>query len=84
MARSLIKQGESTIKQFMPRTLLVRALLIVVTPLVLLQLVTAYVFYDRHWESISWRLSTAVAGDIASLIEYMDRNSSSASRTGSR
>ncbi|HLF59438.1 MAG TPA: ATP-binding protein [Alphaproteobacteria bacterium] len=80
MQLPLIKRGESVIKQFLPRTLLVRALLIVVIPLILLQVVTAYVFYERHWDTISWRLSTALAGDIASYIEIFDRNSDPESR----
>lgn len=74
MGANLIKQGESAIKRFLPRTLLVRALLIVVIPLILLQLVTAYIFYDRHWDTISRRLSDAMAGEIASYIEMFERN----------
>jgi len=70
-----IKRGESILKRFLPRTLFARGLLIVVTPLVLLQLVTAYVFYDRHWETISWRLSSALAGDIGVLVEFIERSS---------
>lgn len=80
MAANLIKQSESAIKRFLPRTLLVRALLIVVIPLILLQLVTAYIFYDRHWDTISRRLSTALAGDIASYIEIFERDSDHESR----
>jgi two-component system osmolarity sensor histidine kinase EnvZ len=80
MAIPLIKQGESAIKRFLPRTLLVRALLIVVIPLVLLQLVTAYAFYDRHWDTISRRLSDALAGDIGAFIELFDRDADPESR----
>lgn len=75
MTVNFIKRSEAAMKQFLPRTLLVRALLIVVIPLILLQLVTAYVFYDRHWDTISRRLSTALAGDIASYIEMFERQS---------
>jgi len=71
----VIKRGESVIKQYLPRTLLVRALLIVVIPLILLQVVSAYAFYDRHWDTISRRLASALAGDMAAYIEYFDRNS---------
>jgi two-component system osmolarity sensor histidine kinase EnvZ len=48
-----------------------RSLLIVVVPLVLLQAIAAWVFYDRHWAAVSWRLSAGVVGDIALLIEAM-------------
>ena len=58
------------LKQILPRSLLGRSLLIIVTPLILLQLVATWIFYDRHWETITRRLTTAVAGEIASVIEY--------------
>src|SRR3972149_878361 len=80
MTLSLIKRSEAALKRFLPRTLLVRALLIVVVPLILLQLVTAYMFYERHWDTISWRLATALAGDIAAYIEIFDRDSDPESR----
>jgi len=57
------------IKRVLPRTMFGRSLLIVVIPLVLLQAIATWIFYDRHWAAVSWRLSTGVAGDIAVLIE---------------
>src|SRR5690349_5073754 len=48
-----------------------RSLLIVVVPLILLQAIATWVFYDRHWAAVSWRLSAGVAGDIGLLIEAM-------------
>jgi two-component system, OmpR family, osmolarity sensor histidine kinase EnvZ len=59
------------IKRVLPRTMFGRSLLIVVVPLVLLQAIATWVFYDRHWAAVSWRLSAGVAGDIALLIEAM-------------
>src|SRR6516162_7912062 len=57
------------IKRVLPRTMFGRALLIIVVPLVLLQAIATWIFYDRHWAAVSWRLSAGVAGDIALLIE---------------
>src|SRR5438045_7859250 len=48
-----------------------RSLLIVVIPLILLQAIATWVFYDRHWAAVSWRLSSAVAGDIGLLIDAL-------------
>ena len=59
------------IKSFLPRTLFGRALLIIVTPLILLQLVTTHIFYDRHWDTITWRLTSAIAGDIAIVLDSL-------------
>jgi len=57
------------IKRVLPRTMFGRSLLIIVVPLVLLQAIATWIFYDRHWAAVSWRLSAGVAGDIALLIE---------------
>src|SRR6516162_5978960 len=59
------------IKRVLPRTMFGRSLLIVVVPLVVLQAIATWIFYDRHWAAVSWRLSAGVAGDIALLIEAM-------------
>ena len=48
-----------------------RSLLLIITPLVLVQLIAAFVFYARHWEAVSYRLSANVAGDIALVIDAM-------------
>src|SRR5437667_8300482 len=59
------------IKRILPHTMFGRSLLIVVVPLILLQAIATWVFYDRHWAAVSWRLSAGVAGDIGLLIEAM-------------
>ena len=58
-----------SIKRILPRSLLGRSLMIIVMPLIILQVVSTWIFYDRHWETITRRLASAVAGEIASVIE---------------
>ena len=53
----------------MPKGLYARSLLIIVTPMVILQSVVAFVFMERHWNTVTRRLSAAVVQDIASLID---------------
>ena len=65
-----------SIKQFLPRSLLGRSLLIIVTPLILLQVVSAVIFFESHWDKVSLRLARSVAGDTASLIELLKQNPS--------
>jgi two-component system, OmpR family, osmolarity sensor histidine kinase EnvZ len=62
---------EGWIKRVLPRTMFGRSLLIVVMPLIMLQAIATWVFYDRHWAAVSWRLSAGVAGDIGLLIEAL-------------
>jgi two-component system, OmpR family, osmolarity sensor histidine kinase EnvZ len=57
------------IKSLMPTGLYARSLLIIIVPMVLLQSVVAFVFMERHWNTVTRRLSAAVTQDIAALIE---------------
>ncbi len=59
--------------RFLPRTLFARSLLIIVMPLILLQIVSSWVFYERHWQIILKRLAAGVAGEIGLAIDAMDR-----------
>ncbi len=62
---------KTLIKRLLPSTFLGRSVIIIVTPLILLQVVSTWVFYDRHWETITKRLAGAVAGEVAMVIESM-------------
>ena len=35
----------------------------------LLQVVATWIFYDRHWETVTRRLAASVAGEISSVID---------------
>jgi len=59
--------------RFLPRTLFMRSLLIIVMPLILLQIICSWIFYDRHWQIVQKRLAAGVAGDIGLAIDAMDR-----------
>ncbi len=55
-----------------PRSLFGRSLLIVVAPVVLLQIVVAIVFYNRHWDTVTRWLAAGVAGEVALLVEQLE------------
>lgn len=61
----------SFVKRFLPRSLFGRSLMIIVTPMILVQVISTYVFYDRHWDLITRRLSGAVAGELAFVVELL-------------
>ena len=58
-----------SIKRLMPEGLYARSLLIIIVPMVILQSVVAFVFMERHWNTVTRRLSAAVTQDIAALID---------------
>jgi two-component system osmolarity sensor histidine kinase EnvZ len=60
-------------KGWMPTGLYGRALLIMIVPMVVLQLVVTFVFMERHWNTVTRHLSAAVVQDVAALIDvYKD------------
>lgn len=70
--KRLQKRPARAISRIMPKGLYPRALVIVIAPVVLLQSVIAYVFMERHWQTVTQRLSAAVSQDIAALIDVYE------------
>ena len=67
-------EGEGRVlRQIVPRSLLGRSLLIIVTPLIVLQVVSAWAFYERHWDNVTKRLANSVAGDISAVIALREQ-----------
>jgi two-component system osmolarity sensor histidine kinase EnvZ len=59
------------LKRLMPKSLFARAIIIVVAPVVLLQIVAAIVFFDRHLDTVARRLALSVANDVAYVGEQL-------------
>ena len=53
----------------LPKGLYPRSLIIIITPMVLLQSIMAFIFMERHWDQVTKRLSRSVASEIAFLIQ---------------
>ena len=70
----------SFIKRILPRSLFGRLVLIILSPLILLQVISTWVFYDRHYETVTRRLAQGLSGDIAAVIQMMIRNPGSVDR----
>ena len=58
--------------QKMPKGLYARSLIIIIAPMVLLQSVIAFVFMERHWQTVTQRLSQSVTADIAAIIDIIE------------
>ena len=61
------------IKEFLPKTLLGRSILILLTPLIILQIIVTLIFYNRHWDTITRHRTINFAGDIALLVESFQK-----------
>ncbi len=64
-----------SLKRLLPRGLFGRSLIIIVAPIVLLQAIIAYVFFERDLDSTTRRLARDVAADIALLVAQEDNYS---------
>lgn len=60
-----------SLAQWVPATLMGRSALIIVTPLILVQIISTFIFYENHWETLSRRLAQGLAGDISHVRVYM-------------
>ncbi|MBV8061412.1 MAG: HAMP domain-containing protein [Alphaproteobacteria bacterium] len=63
------------IKRLLPRSLYGRTLLIIVVPTLITLAAATFVFFDRHWYTVTNRLCYAVAGDIAVSLELIQKSS---------
>lgn len=58
-----------SIRSLVPRTLLARFMLIIILPTIIGQLLLIFLFYDRHWSSVSYRTSTIITNEILLLLD---------------
>ena len=65
------------IKKFLPKTFFGRALTIIIVPMLILQTVITYFFYERHWEDVGRRLVLGLGGQISYLISELENNKKS-------
>jgi two-component system osmolarity sensor histidine kinase EnvZ len=67
-----MRKLKNSFKKMLPQTLFGRSLLIMVTPVLLLQILVAFFFIDRHWDAMTARLAQSVTGDIALIFKTVD------------
>ena len=56
-----------------PKGLFWRSLIILLVPLVLLQGVVTYIFFERHWETVSRHLALGLSGDIIYVMRTIQK-----------
>ncbi|MBR0554938.1 HAMP domain-containing protein [Ciceribacter sp. L1K23] len=60
------------IRRRLPTGLFARSLLIIIVPILILQTVVAFVFMERHWQTVTQRLSSSVTQEIAAIIDIIE------------
>ena len=57
------------LRNWLPRSLWGRALLIILLPIAVMQVAVTWAFFEAHWATVTSRLSDSLAGDIAWLAD---------------
>lgn len=60
------------LKHYMPRSLYARAVLILLLPVVVLQLVVTVLFLTRHFEDVTQQMTTTVARELRLVLDVID------------
>lgn len=66
------------LKSYLPRSLFPRAILILVVPLILLQLVVAVVFVQRHFEGVTRQMTRGIARELGLAQQVIDTSPTAA------
>ena len=59
------------LKKIFPNGLYTRSLIIIITPIVILQAILTFVFLERHWELVTKKLSSSAVSEIGMMIDMM-------------
>ena len=62
------------IKKIIPSTLIGRSIIIIFVPIIIIVLLTSFVFYQTSWSIISKRLAESVAADINVLVKLINND----------
>jgi len=55
-------------REFLPKTLFGRMLSIILVPMIFVQVITVFIFYERHWDTVTRHMAANLASEIAFLI----------------
>ena len=56
------------LRNYMPKTLFGRMLGIILIPMILVQIVTVFIFYERHWDLVTRQMANSLSGEIQLLV----------------
>lgn len=65
------------IHSVLPKTLFGRMLMIILTPMILVQVVTVLIFYERHWDTVTRYMAANLAADMTVVVDRLVQDKSS-------
>ena len=62
------------LREFLPKTLFGRMLSIILMPMIFVQVITVFIFYERHWDTVTRHMAQNLAGEMALLVSGIGTN----------
>ena len=62
------------IREFLPKTLFGRMLSIILAPMIFVQIITVFIFYERHWDTVTRHMASNLTSEFAYLLEGLGTN----------
>ena len=53
------------LREFLPKTLFGRMLSIILVPMIIVQVITVFIFYERHWDTVTRHMAANLASEEA-------------------
>ena len=60
------------LREFLPKTLFGRMLSIILVPMIFVQVITVFIFYERHWDTVTRHMAQNLAGEVALLVSSIE------------
>ncbi|MEL6687783.1 MAG: ATP-binding protein [Pseudomonadota bacterium] len=64
------------LRQLTPKSIFGRSVLIIILPIIIMQTIVAYIFFNAHWATVTANLTQSVAASVAVATELYDRDPS--------
>ena len=62
------------LRDYLPKTLFGRMLSIILVPMILGQVITIFIFYERHWDTVTRHMASQLAAEIELLADRLGSN----------
>jgi len=62
------------LRNYLPKTLFGRMLSIILVPMILVQVITIFIFYERHWDTVTRHMASQLSAEIGLLVDRLGPN----------
>ena len=67
--------------RLIPRSFLWRTILMILIPLIVALTIVANVFFGNHWDRVHATMARGLAGEVATMLDFMDKGDIDATRS---